>query len=533
MDESGKQIASVLATTEGNDVILALPEAFDLSLCGNIDACRRVIAESGRKIGRGVQFGLDPERGTVEASVRLAGQAGRLDPELARDSIRNLISSLDKIAWTMWKAMYSGDVTWVSEDFGPSVADATVSWTPSPEIGEIRIASWVEREIFASTLIAFDELGRNIVPLNDIEAERFGRSKLNTFRHRGLARFFYRDWVKFWNWVKMRYPPVSVRVWGKPMTKIKAVVRSPKFLTRPCEAVIVIDGTGESEIDFLPDWNRTALLDLEISERVEFDFEFFVEAGDLQSRSDEMTAAAIMYPTDTVQLGIPLGVPIATRVEETHPWIDGLVGQALELGVASAMGDSPTLSRREQWLQIFAVWKAFRDRRVVYSDIANADASREGQRVRRLHECLEGSQANCIDGTAAMASVLAALGFEVCLVTYPGHAALAIVLNDDGSRLPELAVLETTLISSADLEEAPESELNTIWDGGRAPDALSADWRSFVHAESVGSEMLWSSIGEESLHLVPLTLLRNCGMRPIPTLRSRVGSLPPPPGGSK
>ncbi|MFM1823108.1 MAG: hypothetical protein RI967_1374 [Planctomycetota bacterium] len=534
-DGEGDSSAEILAMFDRDDVLLVFPRAFDLSLCAHIDACRRLIAESYWRVGGRVKIGFDPRDGEVRASVRLIGAKGRVESTLLRQAIEDLIRGVDEISWPMWKAMDTGNVDWVADDVGPSIEAAELVWTREADGAEIRVASWVEKEIFASTVFAFDEFGRRIVSMNDGEAERFGGELLAPYRDGVLAPVLHRDWAAFWNWIKWHYPPISVRVWAPPGTVVRGVVRNDDLFARPCEASVVVDRTGESEIDFLPDWNRTALLGLDASRRVAFDFEFAADGEVMRSGTRSLRSQSQLQPVGVVQNDLPLCLPVAIHVDETHPWIDGLVAEAARSGIAGSLGDNPTLSRRDQLLQILAVWKVFRDRGVVYTNIAKADASRNGQRIRTLHESIGSAQANCLDGSVALASVLAALSYEVYQVRLPGHAMLAVLLNPlaDGEEdvgIPPLIGIETTQLGREyEPDATPEEWQREFERAVRIPAHASSDWENFAWATGMGTFTLWNAIGDASARLVPLELLRDCGLVPVPSLRARVGTLPEPP----
>ena len=77
--------------------------------------------------------------------------------------------------------------------------------------------------------------------------------------------------------------------------------------------------------------------------------------------------------------------------------------------------------------QVKAIYDALQDLGVRYVDSTidfAPDQSASTQRVRLPRETLERSQANCIDGTLLMASLLEAIGVNPALVIVSGHAFL-------------------------------------------------------------------------------------------------------------
>jgi hypothetical protein len=102
-------------------------------------------------------------------------------------------------------------------------------------------------------------------------------------------------------------------------------------------------------------------------------------------------------------------------------------------------------------LQVFAVWNILQRRGIKYSDISATTPSKfvVSQTVRFLDQSIEATQANCVDGSVLMASILREIGINSYLLMVPGHCFLAFDLGkgeDD-----EIVGLETTMLGNADL----------------------------------------------------------------------------------
>lgn len=96
--------------------------------------------------------------------------------------------------------------------------------------------------------------------------------------------------------------------------------------------------------------------------------------------------------------------------------------------------------------QVFAVWHYFHKNNFYYSSLdmqAKADAIPFviSQYVRTFGDVYATKQANCVDGTILMASILMRMGIDPYLVIVPGHCYLGFSL--DGSP-DNLSFLETT-----------------------------------------------------------------------------------------
>ena len=95
------------------------------------------------------------------------------------------------------------------------------------------------------------------------------------------------------------------------------------------------------------------------------------------------------------------------------------------------------------------MWHALSKRDVRYSSITTSVAESDtvgSQHVRLIEESINNGQANCVDGSVLLASLLRKIGVEPMLVMVPGHCYLAFSLDAEGK---ELAALETTMIGSA------------------------------------------------------------------------------------
>jgi hypothetical protein len=104
--------------------------------------------------------------------------------------------------------------------------------------------------------------------------------------------------------------------------------------------------------------------------------------------------------------------------------------------------------------QVRAVFAALADAGTRYVNSVLAFSSQDGpttQRVRLPRESLADRQANCVDGTVLMASLLEAVSLSPAIVVVPGHVLLAW---ETWNRSDDWRYLETTLVGSGTFEEA-------------------------------------------------------------------------------
>lgn len=191
---------------------------------------------------------------------------------------------------------------------------------------------------------------------------------------------------------------------------------------------------------------------------------------------------------------------VAGYVNENHPWIDTILAEALRTGYCR---NFTGYSGGDDMLgpQIAAIWQALQHRRITYSNIATSTTSRRHafQHIRFLDETIVNSQANCLDGSVMLASILRKIGLNVGIVLVPGHAYVAIYDKENRSRL---FAIETTMLRSSSLQEA-------------------------VHAATEESEhalaKVWNVLNDDSdpsFAEINLTQCRRVGVQPIPYWRS-------------
>ena len=141
----------------------------------------------------------------------------------------------------------------------------------------------------------------------------------------------------------------------------------------------------------------------------------------------------------------------AAYVNEEHPEIDGILKEALKTGLVDSFTGYQSGSPDVVMTQVFAIWHVLQRRGIKYSDITTNAGSKHvfSQTVRFLDDSIKATQANCVDGSVLMASILRKIGLNVDLVLVPGHCYLAFDLDQKGEMK---AGLETTMLGSDNLK---------------------------------------------------------------------------------
>lgn len=209
----------------------------------------------------------------------------------------------------------------------------------------------------------------------------------------------------------------------------------------------------------------------------------------------------------------------AAYVNEQHPFVDKVLREALNSGIVDSFTGYQSGDPAEVYRQVYAIWNALSDRDVRYSNITTSAAQSKmvfSQHVRLIDESINNSQANCVDGSVLLASLLRKIDIEPTLVFVPGHCYLAFNLDPEGK---QVIGLETTLIGS-----------QSDWDTVELPDVsdvVDAEWReknswgTFCAAIAMGDADLtenqakFAGASDPDFQLIPIAAARSQGILPI------------------
>lgn len=138
----------------------------------------------------------------------------------------------------------------------------------------------------------------------------------------------------------------------------------------------------------------------------------------------------------------------AAYANENHPQIDQILKEAKATGLCNSFhGYQGT--EQDVMQQVNSIWVALQRRGITYSSITNTTPNKGvyAQHVRFLDESINMTQANCVDGSVLMASVLKKIEIKTSLVLVPGHCYLAFY-SQDPAKGGKLYGLETTMLGS-------------------------------------------------------------------------------------
>ena len=217
-----------------------------------------------------------------------------------------------------------------------------------------------------------------------------------------------------------------------------------------------------------------------------------------------------------------ISVTFAAYVNENHPWIDGLLKEALDAAkdqeLISGFTGYQSGSQEEVLAQVFAIWNALQRRGIKYSDVSTSPPSKfvSSQTVRFLDDTVQSSQANCVDGSVLMASILRRIGLDAYLVMVPGHCFLAF--SDGDHENPTLFGLETTMLGSDNLK--PVVELPKLPSKLKQKE-FAASHATFVAALESGKNTIaeneegFKSNDDPDTQFISITKARKMGVMPL------------------
>jgi FKBP-type peptidyl-prolyl cis-trans isomerase len=517
-DRSVRIILNVFATDHRPWVVARAFNLYSLFDCRHPESARRVLMGAHEKLGVWASFDYDESDGTVTARFGWPMPSGDADLRLMEGMLRRLVDGIDELDPVLRRAMDSGMVDWPSDDLGPKVPTHWLD-AKGPDGKDIRVgwAVWAERTVWASTLISAAPLLREFCSWDDEQRDRFGRILADEFGD-SMARSVFVDWLRGSKYIEQHYPPVAIRFFAPPGTVVSATTRCQRFAVAAATDTKTVDEMGHIDVEPMLNWDDQALRGVDIPAKAVFQVE--VSCGEAR---DTAEATVEIQPVGVTELGLPATIPVAIYVNESHPWVRDIVAEAGRMRIADSLGCSEDTDYASAIRQIYAVWRALRARDVKYVSINNADARTDGsQAIREFHESIRDEGANCADGTAAIASILAALDFDVHLFQLPGHVLVGVYLENSGCDRHWI-YLETTALGedSAAPGETYLDEFEQV-----LPERLrDAEWNCFEAACEDGEEQVSAANQSDSLLVASLKTLRDRGLRCIPVSRREVGPI--------
>ena len=288
---------------------------------------------------------------------------------------------------------------------------------------------------------------------------------------------------------------------GEPTGIVGVVVISPEDempITVEIEATGVLEksrwtGTvpfADTEYTVFPPlrWNYKSLV--ANKQAVPLAITYRVTMGDEEPEEKTVTVTlrsindcpfVIVYGDDDIT---DVSYMFAAYVNEQHPFVDKVLREALSRGIVDSFTGYQSNDPKTVLRQVYAIWDALSQRDVRYSDITASAAENQvvaSQHVRLIDESIDNAQANCVDGSVLLASILRKINIEPALVLVPGHCYLSFALDAKRERW---IGLETTLIGNSKIKVPADPEADKIIDPKYRKEP---SWNTFRAAIATGS----------------------------------------------
>jgi hypothetical protein len=214
----------------------------------------------------------------------------------------------------------------------------------------------------------------------------------------------------------------------------------------------------------------------------------------------------------------------AAYVNENHPMVDSILKEALESGLVSAFTGYQSEDPKEVMMQVFAIWNVLQRRGIKYSDVSTTTPSKfvVSQTVRFIDDSIVATQANCVDGSVLMASILRKIGLNPYLVMVPGHCFLAF---DSGTGEDDNIIgLETTMLGNNTLK--PVSQIANLPQKTKLKE-FQASYKTFSNAVKTGNAALeenaeaFESEDDPDVQLISIADARELGIMPIASTKDK------------
>lgn len=195
----------------------------------------------------------------------------------------------------------------------------------------------------------------------------------------------------------------------------------------------------------------------------------------------------------------------AAYVNEDHPILQEVLKEGLTTGIISAYTGYQTANDTDVYAQVLSIWNALQRRGVKYSSITTTSQVSEklfSQRVRGIEDALKYSQANCVDGTVLLASLLRAIDIDPLLIKVPGHMFLGFYLDENHE---SVAYLETTMLGfSGSVNTDNLSEFSNV-----------ESYNSFIKALEMGDNQITQYVTKEDFFILDISEARKYKIKPI------------------
>jgi len=270
-------------------------------------------------------------------------------------------------------------------------------------------------------------------------------------------------------------------------------------------------------------WDYDALMKVRQQRPINAVFSVSIGDKELPDTTQTFTLKSIndcpLYIATDAENVINLSFLFAAYVNENHPRVQEILKEALGCRLVEKFDGYQSGDPKHVVMQVFSIWNALQRRGIKYSNVASTTPGDKvfSQSVRFLDESIDANQANCVDGTVLMASVLRKIGIDSHLVLVPGHCFLAFDLVPESAALP--TGLETTMLGRNELTEVKQLALLPSQEKLKE---YQDSVKTFVEAVAVGNDAInkyarkLQSQDDAEFRFVSIDDARQLGIMPIP-----------------
>jgi hypothetical protein len=308
----------------------------------------------------------------------------------------------------------------------------------------------------------------------------------------------------------------------KEQQKIKLTVRVPELAQESIlNAVLPKDGKTYTLYPQIH-WNFKKLRRLREPMPVFIEYQVELEGETAVTQLHPVRVRSINdapYFVQTPEGGIDLSWMFAAYVNEDHPLVQSLLTSALKTQITRRFDGYQSGKAEDVYRQVFALWHVLQKRGIRYSSITNTssvDDTVYSQHVRFIDESWDSAQANCVDGSVLLASLLRKIGLNPKMIMLPGHMILAFDLDLKGKKQ---VYLETTLLGTVSkskknrLAGLHQNTNNTINESTSLASFEAAVAEGFTRHHKAASAL---ALGKDPRYqIIDIKVARNMGIIPI------------------
>ena len=219
---------------------------------------------------------------------------------------------------------------------------------------------------------------------------------------------------------------------------------------------------GSHNVPLSINWKERVLSLYDQPSDINLVFKAYINDTLIDTKTVNLNVRAVnecVYTFTSGDMIITFPYAFAGYVNEDHPEIDLVLQEALSEQIVDSFTGYQTGNEDNVINQVFAIWLSLQRKGIKYSSITDTSNSTDkvfSQYVRFFDQTLKYNQANCVDGSVFLASILKKIDIKPFLVLSPGHMYLGFYTNENKTHF---RLLETTWIGWIDYESSSLEEL--------------------------------------------------------------------------